>query len=83
MTISQSCTGLAASAFLPLSCVPPTQSQTTPQIFPAGLLKAVIGTELNTSKGAEMRWKYRLDKESTRIASTQRTSTVVAQGRTL
>ena len=63
MTISQSCTVLAASAFLLLSLVPPTQSQTTPQISPADLVKAVIGTELNTSKDDQIRWKYRLDKE--------------------
>lgn len=63
MTISQSCTVLAASAYFLLSFVTPTQSQTTPQISPAGLVKAVISTELNTSKGTEIRWKYRLDKE--------------------
>jgi hypothetical protein len=63
VTISQSRTVLAASAFLLLSSVPSTQSQTTPQISPADLVKAVIGTELNTSQATEIRWKYRLDEQ--------------------
>ena len=63
MTFSQSSTALAASAFLLFSFLPSTQSQTTPQISPADLVKAVIGTELNTSQATEIRWKYRLHKQ--------------------
>jgi hypothetical protein len=39
-------------------------AQTTPQLSPGDLIKAVISTELKNSNSAEVRWKYVVEKEA-------------------
>jgi len=43
---------------------PYANAQSTPQLSPADLIKAVINTELNDSNSANVRWKYVLEKEA-------------------
>jgi hypothetical protein len=64
VTITQSRTMLAGVILLLLLCVALAESQSGPQLSPADLVKAVIHTELNTSDGTAVRWKYLLNKEA-------------------
>jgi hypothetical protein len=46
-----------------LVCIGTAHAQSNAQLSPADLVKAVIGSELNSSKVSEIRWKYLLFKE--------------------
>jgi hypothetical protein len=45
-------------------CIGLAQSQSTTEISPAEMVKSVIYNELHPSKSSNIRWKYRVDKES-------------------
>ena len=76
MTITQSRMMFAGVILLLVSrmATATAQSQSNAQLSPADLVKAVISSELNTSEGAEIRWKYLLVKE---VDGTQETREVV------
>ena len=63
VTITQPRMMFAAVILLLVSRIASAQSQSEAQRPPADLVKAVIRSELNTSEGAEIRWKYLLVKE--------------------
>jgi hypothetical protein len=55
---------LASVILLLAPCIGLAESKPNAQLSPADLVKAVIHNELQPSGGPEIRWKYRLDKES-------------------
>lgn len=63
MTITQSRMMLAGVILLLLSRIFVLSAQSQTRLSPANLVKAVIHTELNTSGGTGIRWKYLLFKE--------------------
>ena len=63
MTITQSRMMFAGVMLLLVPRMALAQSRAEAWLFPADLVKTVIGNELNTSDVREMRWKYLLVKE--------------------
>lgn len=64
MTTPQLRMMLASVILLLAPCIGLAESKPNAQLSPADLVKAVIHNELQPSGGPEIRWKYRLDKES-------------------
>ena len=64
MTVPRLRASLAAVILLLAPHIVVAESQSKTQISPADLVKAVIHNELRPSGVSEIRWKYRLDKES-------------------
>ncbi len=64
MTIPQSRMMLTGVILLLAPCIGFAQSQSKTQLSAADLVKAVIHNELHPASVSEIRWKYRLDKES-------------------
>ena len=64
MTLPQSRTLLAVVLLILASRFGLTQSPSPSQVSPAELVKAVIRNELHPPANSEVRWKYRVEKES-------------------
>ena len=64
MTTPQLQMMLASVILLLAPCIGLAESKSNTQLSPADLVKAVIHNELQPSSGPEIRWKYRLEKES-------------------
>ena len=63
MTIAQSAMKVVGILLLLGSALDAADQQSTKQLSPADLVKAVIGKELDPTKAAKIRWKYLLNKE--------------------
>ena len=64
MTVPQLRMTYAAVTLFLAPCIGLAESQSTAQLSPADMVKSVIYNELHPSGSSDIRWKYRVDKES-------------------
>lgn len=64
MTVPQLRMTYAAVTLFLAPCIGLAESQSTAQLSPADMVKSVIYNELHPSGTSDIRWKYRVDKES-------------------
>lgn len=64
MTTSRLRIMISAVTFFVAPCIGLAETQSNPQFSPSDMVKSVIYNELHPSGVSDVRWKYRLDKES-------------------